>query len=191
METWVYWRRLAVLAVLTVSSTFGQRNLFTPTDIWAWRYVIEVRIAPDGKSAIYAETWPTRNGAATYSNLWTVATDGRGRAQLTEGEWRDWSPRWAAEAPVLAYLSNRGGHTQIRIRRIPSGPDMQAGELDPGAARHRAVPRRRHGSVHGDGSAEAGRRLGASGDSSVPAADGNGTSATLHDSGLGRRPGLL
>jgi dipeptidyl aminopeptidase/acylaminoacyl peptidase len=92
-----------------------------------------VRIAPDGKSAIYTEQWHPRSEGSTegasYTNLWSVSTDGRGRTPLTEGEWRDWSPRWAAEAGAVAYLSNRTGRTQIRIRKFPGAGDAQVGDL--------------------------------------------------------------
>lgn len=128
METGSYWPRLMVLMALTMPSTFGQRKPFLPTDIWGWHTVTEVRIAPDGKSVVYSERWPAGDGAS-HSNLWTVSTDGRARTQLTEGQWRDWSPRWAAEAPAMAYLSDRTGRTQIRIRRFTGAEDIQIGDL--------------------------------------------------------------
>src|SRR5215469_14925057 len=108
------------LACLWLGVAYAQRTPFRPADLRDWSEVTEVRIAPDGKIAVYVES--RRNAAdAIHSNLWMVSTDGRSRRVLTEGAWRDWAPRWASDPPAgeqrFAYLTNRSDRTEIRIRK--------------------------------------------------------------------------
>jgi acylaminoacyl-peptidase len=128
--------RVLGLAALSLAALPAQRRPFSPADLREWREASEVRIAPDGKSAVYVESAPEPNHASVVSNLWIASTDGRARRPLTAGAWMDWSPRWAAEAPEgaarIAYLSNRGGRAQIRFHLLAGpedGPDTQVGDM--------------------------------------------------------------
>jgi acylaminoacyl-peptidase len=127
------WRG-AVLAALLTPALAAQRKPFSPSDLWEWREVTQIRITPDGKTAVYVESRRDRAADAAYSNLWAASTDGRERHPLTTGDWRDWSPRWASDPPegaqILAYLTNRTGRTQIRARRLAASQDSQAGDLE-------------------------------------------------------------
>ena len=117
--------RIIGLAGLCLCVASAQRTPFRVADLNDWTDVTEVRIASDGKTAVYVESRRDASGAI-HSNLWMVSTDGRARRALTEGSWQDWSPRWASDAPageqLFAYLTNRAGRTEIRIRR---GADAQ------------------------------------------------------------------
>jgi acylaminoacyl-peptidase len=108
------------LAGVCLCVASAQRTPFRPADLRDWTEVTEVRIAPDGKTAVYVESRRDAAGAM-HSNLRMVSTDGRTRRALTEGAWRDWSPRWASDPPAgeqrFAYLTNRSGRTEIRIRQ--------------------------------------------------------------------------
>lgn len=115
--------------MLFVSSALAQRKPFTPNDLWLWRTVSEVRISPDGHSVVYVESWNNRAVNSVCSNLWLISSDGGQRRQLTDGAWRDSSPRWSAASDAIAYISDRSGDSQIRILRIPSGGDSQLGQL--------------------------------------------------------------
>ncbi len=125
--------RIVALAGLLLTALPAQRKPFSAGDLWAWREVTEIRIAPDGKTAVYVESGRNHAADIIESSLWIATTDGRTRRALTEGAWRDWSPRWAADEPAgaqtIAYLTNRTGRAQIRIRRLPSTEDFQVGDL--------------------------------------------------------------
>jgi dipeptidyl aminopeptidase/acylaminoacyl peptidase len=124
--------RAILAAILLVPVALAQRKAFTPGDLWLWRTISETRISPDGHWVVYAESWNDRAANAVYSNLWLASADGRQRRQLTDGAWRDWSPRWSAGADAIAYISNRSGSAQIRIRRVESAQDSQLGQLAQG-----------------------------------------------------------
>jgi dipeptidyl aminopeptidase/acylaminoacyl peptidase len=114
------------LAACGLCVASAQGTPFRPADLHDWREVAEVRIAPDGKTVVYVESRRDAAGAIL-SNLWMVSTDGRSRSALTEGAWRDWSPSWASDPPSgeqrFAYLTNRAGRTEIRIRKGAGAQD--------------------------------------------------------------------
>jgi len=122
----------SLATTLLTSGAWAQRKTFTPGDLWLWRTISETRISPDGRWVVYTENWNDRAANAVYQNLWLASADGRERRQLTDGAWRDWSPRWSANSDAMAYISNRTGSAQIRIRRIESGQDSQLGQLAQG-----------------------------------------------------------
>ena len=117
--------RLILTAILFLSPALAQRKAFTPGDLWLWRTISETRISPDGHWVVYAESWSDRAANATYSNLWLASADGRERRQITDGAWIDYSARWSAASGAIAYISNRSGAAQIRIRNIATGKDSQ------------------------------------------------------------------
>jgi dipeptidyl aminopeptidase/acylaminoacyl peptidase len=122
----------SLATTLLTSGAWAQRKTFSPGDLWLWRTISETRISPDGRWVVYTENWNDRAANAVYQNLWLASADGRERRQLTDGGWRDWSPRWSASSDAMAYISNRTGSAQIRIRRIESGQDSQLGQLAQG-----------------------------------------------------------
>jgi dipeptidyl aminopeptidase/acylaminoacyl peptidase len=124
--------RTILAAILLIPVALAQRKAFTPGDLWLWRTISETRISPDGHWVVYAESWNDHAANAVYSNLWLASADGRQRRQLTDGAWRDWSPRWSAGSDAIAYISNRSGSAQIRIRRVESAQDSQLGQLAQG-----------------------------------------------------------
>ena len=101
--------------------------------MWAWRTAQDPRIAADGSRAIWVETWNDRAGNAVYSNLWFASSDRRDLRRLTEGKWRDRAPRWSPDSTRIAWISDRGGATRIRIRRLDTGAEavLDTGEAVP------------------------------------------------------------
>ncbi len=85
-------------------------------DWWTWREISGARINPDGTDAVYVETWNDRAADRTCSNLWQVTLPGGAPRRITEGPWRDSSPRWSQDSR-LAWISDRSGSPQIWVRR--------------------------------------------------------------------------
>ncbi len=115
--------------VLSLQCSFAQRQLFSAHDIWAWRTASDVRISPDGARILYVQTQPDEASNARYSNLRMATADGREDKAVTSGVWRDVSPRWNPTADRIAYLSDRGGRTQIWIRDPASGKEGPLSEV--------------------------------------------------------------
>lgn len=114
---------LAILGCARVAIAASQP--FSPDDWWAFRAASDPRISADGSRVVYIEAWNDRDSDAFRSNLWTVSVNGKDRRRLTEGPWRDFSPRWSPDGERLVYLSGRSGKAQIRVQRMDTGKELE------------------------------------------------------------------
>ncbi|HLJ48809.1 MAG TPA: S9 family peptidase [Bryobacteraceae bacterium] len=122
-------RKLA-LAVLFTAAAFAAKTPFTTTDLFEFRNVGDPEISRDGKSVIYTITRADKMNDAFYSNLWIADADGKGSRPLTQGNFRDSSPRWSPDGSRLAYISNRSGKPQIYVRWMDSGQEAMITDLE-------------------------------------------------------------
>ncbi len=92
-------------------------------DVWNWRTVSDPRISPDGSWVAWVESWNDRESKTVFSNLWLSSADGRERKAFTEGRWNDRLPRWSPDSARVAWVSDRSGKFQIRIRGVNGGAE--------------------------------------------------------------------
>lgn len=125
--------RNAFSLFLLVASIASARPLAAPTDLWVWRSASDARIRSDGAWVVYVEDRRDQKADRVWSNLLLVSSDGRQRRALTEGNWHDRSPRWSPDGTRVAWISDRGGKQQIRIRRTDASDDavVATGEQTP------------------------------------------------------------
>ena len=110
-------RSTAFALFISTLSWCATRPALTPDDWWAWREIASPRINPDGTDAVYVEIWNDRATDRVCANLWQVAIEKGVPQRITEGPWRDTSPRWSQDSR-LAWISDRTGSPQIWVRRI-------------------------------------------------------------------------
>ncbi len=103
---------------------------FTSTDMFEMRTAGDPQISRDGKSVLYVLGWADRMNDAFYSNIWIADADGKGVRPITQGLYKDSSPRWSPDATHIAYLSNRSGKPQIWVRWMDTGQEAQITELE-------------------------------------------------------------
>jgi dipeptidyl aminopeptidase/acylaminoacyl peptidase len=105
------WLVLAVLACLclTASNTRAQaRRGITPEDYFAFEFVSDPNLSPDGKYVAYVVTKIDRAQNRRNSSIWMVTTDGsRGPWQFTTSPQSSNSSRWSPDGKSLAFLSSR------------------------------------------------------------------------------------
>jgi len=104
-----------VISWLALAAVAFAREPFAPADVWAWRAVEDPRISSDGRRVVYVERWNDRAAAAVRANLRIASTDGKQHRALTDGPWRDRSPRWSPDGARIAFLSDRAGGRGIYI----------------------------------------------------------------------------
>jgi acylaminoacyl-peptidase len=121
-------KRLVILFALLAVTSAAKQPL-TPDTLWDWRTATEPQISPDGRSVVYVIGWSDRMNDAMYSNLRIVNADGKQLRPLTQGAFRDSSPRWSPDGTRLAYLSNRSGRRQIHVRWMDTGQEARITDL--------------------------------------------------------------
>jgi len=120
----------AIVVLLLAASAFPAPRLFETGDLWDLRTAADPQITPNAKRVIYTLTWNDRANDTSHSNLWIVNADAANPRPLTTGPYRDRSPRLSPDGARVAYLSNRSGKTQIRVRWLDGGEDVQVTDIE-------------------------------------------------------------
>lgn len=97
------------LMLLLFVSLFSYSQTQTPlqlTDLFSLENVSDPQISPDGNRIVYLRNFKDITTDRDYSNLWMVNADGTQNRPVTQGNNRDYAPRWSHDGQKIAYLSN-------------------------------------------------------------------------------------
>src|SRR6185369_7254934 len=105
---------ILVLCLTFTASAFSQAlRGITPEDYFAFEFLSDPHISPDGKLVAYVVTKVDRAQNRPNSSIWMVATDGSHSPwQFTTSLQSTNSPRWSPDGSSLAFLSSRPNEGQ-------------------------------------------------------------------------------
>ncbi len=112
---------IVVLLILTQQSPqheasaqeAGRKRGITAEDYFAFEFLSDPRISPDGKWVAYVVTTIDQKQNRRQSNIWIAATDGSSTPrQFTTSPQSSSSPRWSPDGQYLAFLSARPTGTE-------------------------------------------------------------------------------
>ncbi len=73
-------------------------------------------ISPDGSRLVYSSYL-----GRAWHNLWLMPAGGGDAFPIAYGDWDMTYPRWSPDGTRIAFVSNKGGNTELCIVRIPGG----------------------------------------------------------------------
>jgi dipeptidyl aminopeptidase/acylaminoacyl peptidase len=99
---------LLVISLAIVASSQTNPRGITPEDYFAFEFIGDPQLSPDGKLVAYVVTRVDRGQNRRNSSIWMATTDGsRAPWQFTTSPQSANSPRWSPEGKWLAFLSSR------------------------------------------------------------------------------------
>jgi dipeptidyl aminopeptidase/acylaminoacyl peptidase len=110
---------LAIASVVTAQTPRG----ITPEDYFAFEFISDPNISPDGKLVAYVVTKVDRAQNRRNSSIWMAATDGsRAPWQFTTAPQSSNSPGWNPDGKSLAFLSSRPAEATAAAGAAPAEP---------------------------------------------------------------------
>jgi dipeptidyl aminopeptidase/acylaminoacyl peptidase len=137
--------RFALLwaCALAFGATAPAHRGVTPEDYFAFHFLSDAHISPDGKQVAYVETVVDQQRNRRVSSVWMVAVDGRSvPRRLTADGANSNAPRFSPDGSRLAFLSSRNTdsppadspRTQIYILRLDGGEAQAISHLKNGVS---------------------------------------------------------
>src|SRR5207249_7105289 len=102
-----------VLALLALSAIAQAKHPITFEDLMKVQRISDPQVSPDGHWVAYVETSVDLAANKKASHIWVVPAEGGPGKQLTWGEGSDSRPRWSPDGDRLAFISTRGGKSQM------------------------------------------------------------------------------
>jgi len=85
------------------------------------RRVSDPQISPDGKWIAYVRGDVDLGANKIQKHLWICSVEGGEARRLTRGDGSDTRPRWSPDGKSLAFISTRGGNSQVWILSLDGG----------------------------------------------------------------------
>ena len=129
----------ALAASLWANAQTPAKHPITFDDMIQLHRVSAPQVSPDGKWVAFAVSTPDMQANRNASNLWLIGTAGGDPVQLTQSG-HDSAPAWSPDGKTLAFLSSRGGNSQVYLLSMSGGEPRKLTTLSTGADLFRWSP---------------------------------------------------
>src|SRR5712692_5479262 len=105
---------------LAIFSQESAKHAITFDDMIKLHRIAEPQVSRDGKWVAYTVSTPDLEANRGVGNIWVISTAGGAAMQLTQSG-HDSSPVWSPDRKTLAFLSSRGGDSQVYLLSMEGG----------------------------------------------------------------------
>src|SRR3989442_8833383 len=100
-------------AAVTAARADEARHAFSVRDMVAMERLASPQPSPDGSQVVFTRRVYDAEANRNFTSLWIVPIDGGRPRRLTNAPAADTSPRWSPDAKSIAFISDRGGSSQV------------------------------------------------------------------------------
>ncbi len=122
-----------VLAMLAAANLAEAKRPITFEDLMKVRRISDPQVSPDGRWAAYVQGEVEFDENKIAKHIWLVPIEGGEPRQLTQGEGSETRPRWSPDGRALAFISTRGGKSQVWIIPATGGEARALTSISTGA----------------------------------------------------------
>ena len=109
------------LFLLAICSVAQAKHIIAYEDLAKVQRIADPQLSPDGNWIAYEIGVIDLAANKKLSHIWVVSAEGGEPRQLTRGDGSDTRPRWSPDGKSLAFISTRGGNSQVWILPLGGG----------------------------------------------------------------------
>lgn len=118
--------------VIGKASPVIENGVMTPEVLYSFGRVGDVAVSPDRSRILYQVSYVSIPYNRTNAELFVMNSDGSGKKQLTETNFRESHPRWIENGERIAFLSNESGSSQLWTMNTDGGDKKQLSDVEGG-----------------------------------------------------------
>lgn len=122
----------SIMGTAALGSGMAAQERLTPELFMTMSRVGEMSLSPDGKTAVYAVSFPDVKANKASRELFTVALDGTGRKQITETSAGEYAPVWMNDGKRIAFMTTESGSMQLWTMRADGTDRRQLSDIEGG-----------------------------------------------------------
>src|SRR5437867_12573433 len=115
-------------AVVTTRADEDRRP-FTVRDMVAMERLAAPQPSPDGSRVTFTLRVCDADANKIFTSLWIASIDGGEPRRLTSARASDTAPRWSPDGKTIAFISDRGGSSQVWAIDLAGGDPRQMTDL--------------------------------------------------------------
>src|SRR5512135_2580727 len=119
-------RFLAPAALLAFSASLAMAQApaaprFTLEEMLKLKRVSDPQLSPDGRLVAYVVTDVSLEKNSRANHLWLVPVAGGAAMPVLRSDRTEDTPRWSPDGKAMAFVSTRGGSSQVWVAEVGSG----------------------------------------------------------------------
>ena len=111
-----------------------QKRLFTPEDIFRFKFLTEAALSPDEKKVVYAVSKVNPQTELENQVLWIYDLEKGKSFPLTSDKGKNFGAAWSPDGSQIAFISTRSGKPQLYLIAADGGEAHRLTDLAQGAA---------------------------------------------------------
>ena len=111
--------------VILGGNVANAKRPITFDDLMKVQRISDPQVSPDGRWVAYVQGGVDFEANKVVNHIWLIRSEGSEPKQLTTGDGSDSRPRWSPNGESIAFISTRGGKSQVWIIPVQGGEALR------------------------------------------------------------------